>query len=148
VVSHAFSADQLVVVADGLQAAEHCRSAITQDLRGVFCIQAVPGHEAACLYCHVEPSRVPRLLAAASPALDDLPAAALCDLPELVDLVLDGLRISRDPHIEHGEVWWALWPFVGWGVGVVAHGLAVFGNMPNFITRWQLRKIKELKDRM
>jgi 2TM domain len=46
------------------------------------------------------------------------------------------------------DVWWALWPFLGWGVGVVAHGLAVFGSTPNFITRWQLRKIKELKDRM
>jgi hypothetical protein len=41
-----------------------------------------------------------------------------------------------------------LWPFLGWGVGVVAHGLAVFGSTPNFITRWELRKIKELKDRM
>ena len=46
------------------------------------------------------------------------------------------------------EVWWALWPLLGWGVGVVVHGLAVFGSMPNFVTRWQLRKIRQLKDRM
>lgn len=45
-------------------------------------------------------------------------------------------------------VWWVQWPLLGWGIGVVAHGLVVFGSMPNFITRWQLRKIKELKDRM
>jgi hypothetical protein len=46
------------------------------------------------------------------------------------------------------EVWWALWPFLGWGVGVLAHGLAVFGSRPNFVTRWQLRKIKQLKGSM
>jgi hypothetical protein len=46
------------------------------------------------------------------------------------------------------DVWWVQWPFLGWGIGVVAHALFVFGSMPNFITNWQLRKIKQLKDRM
>lgn len=46
------------------------------------------------------------------------------------------------------EVWWVQWPFLGWGVGVVAHALVVFRSMPNVITNWQLRKIKQLKDRM
>jgi hypothetical protein len=46
------------------------------------------------------------------------------------------------------DVWWVQWPFLGWGIGVLAHALIVFGSMPSFITRWQLRKIKDLKDRM
>jgi hypothetical protein len=46
------------------------------------------------------------------------------------------------------EVWWVQWPFIGWGIGVLVHALVVFGTMPNFITKWQLRKIRELKDRM
>jgi hypothetical protein len=46
------------------------------------------------------------------------------------------------------EIWWVQWPFLGWGIGLLAHGLIVFSTMPSFITRWQLRKIKELKDRM
>jgi hypothetical protein len=46
------------------------------------------------------------------------------------------------------EVWWVQWPLLGWGIGVAAHGFAVFGSSPNFITKWQLRKIKELKDRL
>ena len=46
------------------------------------------------------------------------------------------------------ELWWVQWPFVGWGIGVAAHALAVFGRLPSFVTRWQLRKIKELKERM
>ena len=46
------------------------------------------------------------------------------------------------------DVWWVQWPFLGWGIGVLVHGLLVFGQVPSFITRWQLRKIKELKDKM
>jgi 2TM domain len=45
-------------------------------------------------------------------------------------------------------LWWVQWPFLGWGIGIAAHALAVFGRLPNFVTRWQLRKIKELKERM
>jgi len=45
-------------------------------------------------------------------------------------------------------LWWVQWPLLGWGIGVAAHALAVFGRLPNVITRWQLRKIKELKERM
>jgi hypothetical protein len=46
------------------------------------------------------------------------------------------------------NVWWVQWPFLGWGIGIAAHALATYGRPPNFITRWQLRKIRELKDRM
>jgi hypothetical protein len=46
------------------------------------------------------------------------------------------------------EAWWVQWPFLGWGIGVLAHGMAVFGSTPDFIVKWQLRKIKELKDKM
>ena len=44
--------------------------------------------------------------------------------------------------------WWVQWPFLGWGLGVLLHAWAVFGQVPNFITSWQLRKIKQVKDRM
>ncbi|MGE0850237.1 MAG: 2TM domain-containing protein [Hyphomicrobiaceae bacterium] len=46
------------------------------------------------------------------------------------------------------DVWWVQWPLLGWGLGVLLHGLAVFGEVPRFIANWQLRKAKELKDRM
>lgn len=46
------------------------------------------------------------------------------------------------------DVWWVQWPLLGWGIGVVAHYLAVFGKPPQFLANWQLRKIKELKDKM
>ena len=44
--------------------------------------------------------------------------------------------------------WWVQWPFLGWGIGILAHALVVFGKTPSFIKNWQLKKIKELKDKM
>lgn len=44
--------------------------------------------------------------------------------------------------------WWVQWPLLGWGLGVLLHAWAVFGQVPHFITNWQLRKIKQLKDKM
>ena len=46
------------------------------------------------------------------------------------------------------DAWWVQWVFLGWGIGVLAHAFAVFGGTPAFVTNWQLRKIKALKDRM
>jgi len=45
-------------------------------------------------------------------------------------------------------IWWVQWPFLGWGVCLLAHGLCVFGGTPRLITDWQQRKIKEIKDKM
>jgi len=44
--------------------------------------------------------------------------------------------------------WWVQWPLLGWGAGCAAHAWAVFGSTPRFITDWQLRKIKALKEGM
>ena len=46
------------------------------------------------------------------------------------------------------EEWWVQWPLLGWGLGVFAHGLAVFMRQPRFIRRWQIRKIAQLKSEM
>ena len=46
------------------------------------------------------------------------------------------------------STWWVQWPFLGWGIGILAHAFAVFGRKPAFVTRWQLRKIRDIKDSM
>ena len=46
-----------------------------------------------------------------------------------------------------GSVWWVQWPLIGWGAGVAAHGLAVFGRVQGWVSRWEARKLQELKDR-
>jgi 2TM domain len=42
------------------------------------------------------------------------------------------------------EVWWAQWPFIGWGVAVIFHGLCAYGRGLNAVAAWRLRKIHQL----
>jgi fatty acid desaturase len=43
-----------------------------------------------------------------------------------------------------GGSWWALWVLFGWGIGVVAHALAVFGRKPQAVAAWEERKVRQL----
>ena len=47
------------------------------------------------------------------------------------------------------EELWFYWPLLGWGVGIVAHGISVFGIRGAFGPEWEERKIREImqKDR-
>jgi len=42
---------------------------------------------------------------------------------------------------------WFYWPMIGWGIGVIAHGMRVFKYMPFFGKEWEQRKIKEFMDK-
>jgi len=42
------------------------------------------------------------------------------------------------------EIWWAQWPFLGWGVAVVFQGLCAFDRGSSVVATWRLRKIREL----
>lgn len=39
---------------------------------------------------------------------------------------------------------WFLYPLIGWGVGLAAHGMSVFNYMPFLNSNWEERKIREL----
>ncbi|WP_299207860.1 2TM domain-containing protein [uncultured Dokdonia sp.] len=39
---------------------------------------------------------------------------------------------------------WAIFPIVGWGIGVFSHGAQTFGWNPLFNKDWEKRKIDEL----
>ena len=41
--------------------------------------------------------------------------------------------------------WWVQWPLIGWGIGVIAHGLLVFGLSSRAFVAWRARKIEEIK---
>lgn len=47
-----------------------------------------------------------------------------------------------------GARWWAQWPALGWGLGLLGHAWGVFGRKPRFFVDWQLRKIRKLKEQM
>ncbi len=42
---------------------------------------------------------------------------------------------------------WAFFPTIGWGFGVLAHGMEAYGYNPLWGKRWQERKIQELMDK-
>ena len=42
---------------------------------------------------------------------------------------------------------WFYWPLFGWGVGVLFHGMKVFGYSPFFGKDWEERKIKEFMEK-
>ncbi|MGI9525460.1 MAG: 2TM domain-containing protein [Hyphomicrobiaceae bacterium] len=44
-----------------------------------------------------------------------------------------------------GAGWWVQWPFFGWGLGLLVHGVLVFGEAPKFIHEWYERKVQEIK---
>lgn len=41
---------------------------------------------------------------------------------------------------------WFYWPMLGWGIGVVFHGLRVFNYMPFLGKDWEERKMKEFME--
>lgn len=42
---------------------------------------------------------------------------------------------------------WFIWCVLGWGIGVVLHGLSVFNLPPFFNKKWEEKKIKELLEK-
>jgi hypothetical protein len=45
------------------------------------------------------------------------------------------------------ERWWFAFPMLGWGIGLLAHGLSVFAFRGWLGPQWEERKIREYLDR-
>jgi fatty acid desaturase len=55
-------------------------------------------------------------------------------------LVLAGLAVVN---LLSGGSWWVLWVAFGWGIGVLAHGLAVSRRTSQALAQWEERKMQE-----
>lgn len=56
----------------------------------------------------------------------------------VVNIVLVFVNLKTSPdHL------WFYWPMLGWGIGVLFHGLRVFNYMPFLGKDWEERKMKE-----
>jgi hypothetical protein len=42
-----------------------------------------------------------------------------------------------------GGPWWVLWVLLGWGIGLLAHGLAVLSQGSRVIRDWEERKLRQ-----
>ena len=56
-----------------------------------------------------------------------------------IGLVVVNLMVSA------AEVWF-FWPLFGWGIGIIAHGIYVFGFFGILGAKWEEKKINELMD--
>jgi 2TM domain len=45
------------------------------------------------------------------------------------------------------RTYWVFWPPLGWGVGLLARGLATYRWMPSVGKEWEEQKIRELVDK-
>ncbi len=39
--------------------------------------------------------------------------------------------------------YWFIWPMLGWGIGIVSHGLKVFGLFPGISKGWEKKQIEK-----
>jgi hypothetical protein len=56
-------------------------------------------------------------------------------------LVLAGLLVVN---LATAGEWWVHWVLLGWGIGVVAHALAVFGRAPSIVADWERKKLEQV----
>lgn len=59
----------------------------------------------------------------------------------VVNLFLMAINLLTSP-----EHLWFYWPMLGWGIGVLFHGLRVFNYMPFLGKDWEERKMKEFME--
>jgi len=60
----------------------------------------------------------------------------------VVNIGLAVLNIITSP-----DYLWFFYPFIGWGIGVVIHGLKTFDYMPFLDKDWEERKVREILDK-
>jgi len=59
-----------------------------------------------------------------------------------VNVLLIGINLWTSPdHI------WFVWPLLGWGIGLVAHGFSIYGLGGYLGADWEERKIQEIIDK-
>jgi uncharacterized protein (DUF486 family) len=50
-----------------------------------------------------------------------------------------------DTSVPNASFPWFIFPLVGWGIGLIAHGVSVFGNAAGYLDRMTEREYRKLK---
>ena len=59
-------------------------------------------------------------------------------------VVILGLALIN---VSSGGPWWAVWIVAGWGIGVLADAMAVFGHISKKIADWERARSSNLVDK-
>ncbi len=57
----------------------------------------------------------------------------------VVNALLVAINLTSAP-----DPFWAIWPIVGWGIGLLSHAVSVFGLFGLGTQDWEERKVREL----
>jgi len=61
-------------------------------------------------------------------------------------IIFNGFFLILNLMTSPNELWF-FWPLLGWGIGVLFHGMKVFNYSPFLGKNWEERKIKELMEK-
>lgn len=61
--------------------------------------------------------------------------------------VLNAIMIQYNGRVTTWTSWFAIWPTLGWGIGLITHGITVLPVWGFFSQDWEDRKVKELMER-
>jgi hypothetical protein len=67
-------------------------------------------------------------------------------LHAMVYVLVNALLTFINLTTSRGELWF-YWPLFGWGIGLLAHGVSVFGFGGLWGKEWEDRKIKEIVEK-
>jgi hypothetical protein len=56
-------------------------------------------------------------------------------------IIISGLAIFN--FIKSPNHIWVMWPALGWGLGILFHGMRVFGTMPFMNADWEKRQVEK-----
>lgn len=45
--------------------------------------------------------------------------------------------------MDSSNVWWAIWPSIGWGIGLLGHGMSVYNPLKLFGPEWERKQIQK-----
>ena len=50
-------------------------------------------------------------------------------------------------NLMNGAPYWVIWPFLGWGLGLIAYAAVLFGPVDRLTRNWERRQIRTLTGR-
>ncbi|AGC78456.1 2TM domain-containing protein [Nonlabens dokdonensis] len=65
----------------------------------------------------------------------------------IIYVVINILLIAVNYYHNEWSFIWFIFPLLGWGIGLAAHGFGTFGGNPLTNEKWKERKIKEILEK-
>ena len=62
-------------------------------------------------------------------------------------VVVIAILAAINLYIIGGHYLWFIWPALGWGLGLVFHGLRIFGSSPFFNAAWERQQVEKILGR-